>query len=72
MRDLGSEYQEEVQCWEVKGVKSRLLTDLIRLLGTSPSGIGYSLAKAQLIVKDQKYQLINLLCVGFIVFIAIP
>ena len=45
---------------KVKGVKSRLLTDLIRLVGTSPSGIGYSLARAQLIAKDNKYQLIDL------------
>ena len=56
----------------VKGVKSRLLTYLIRLFGTSPSEIGYTIERVEVIVKDNKYQLIDLLCVGFIVFICIP
>ena len=36
---------------KVKGVKSRLLTDLIRLFGTSPSGIGYTIERAEFIAK---------------------
>jgi len=43
----------------VKGLKSRLLTDLIRLLGTSPFGIGYTIERAELTAKDNKYQLID-------------
>ncbi len=43
----------------MKGLKSRLLTDLIRLVGTSRSGIGYTIEKAELIAKDNKYQLID-------------
>ncbi len=50
----------------MKGVKSRLLTYLIRLLGTSRSGIGYTIERAEMIAKDNKYQLIDLLCVDFI------
>ena len=46
-------------CRGVKGVKSRLLTYLIRLVGTNPSGIGYAIESAELIVKDNKYQLID-------------
>jgi hypothetical protein len=38
----------------VKGLKSRLLTDLIRLLGTSPSGIGYTIERGELIAKDNE------------------
>jgi len=38
----------------VKGLKSRLLIDLIRLVGTSPSGIGYSIERVELIAKDSK------------------
>ena len=38
----------------MKGLKSRLLTDLIRLVGASPSGIGYSLARAEVKAKDSK------------------
>ena len=41
-----------------KGIRDTLI-DLIRLLGTSPSGIGYSLERAQLIAKDNRYQLID-------------
>jgi hypothetical protein len=37
----------------------RLLTDLIRFLGTGPSGIGSSLERAEVIAKDNKYQLID-------------
>jgi hypothetical protein len=51
---------------KVKGLKSRLLTDLIRVLGASPSGIGYTIESAELTLKDNKYQLIDLLCVDFI------
>jgi hypothetical protein len=32
---------------------------LIRLLGASPSGIGYSLERAEVTAKDNKYQLID-------------
>ncbi len=39
----------------VKGLKSRLLTDLIRLVGTSPSGRGYTIERADVIAKDNKY-----------------
>jgi hypothetical protein len=46
-------------CVGVKGVKSRLLTYLIRLFGTSPSGIGYTIGRAEVITKDNKYQLID-------------
>ena len=53
----------------MKGLKSRLLTDLIRLVGTSPSGIGYTIEKVEVTAKDNKYQLIDLLCVDFIVVI---
>jgi len=51
-----------------KGIRDTL-ADLIRLVGTSPSGIGYTIERAQVIAKDNKYQLIDLLCVDFIVFI---
>ena len=44
----------------MKGVKSRLLTDLIRTLGASPSGICYSIESAEVTAKDNKYQLIDL------------
>jgi hypothetical protein len=50
---------------KVKGDKSRLLTDLIRLVGRSPSGIGNSFERAEVIAKDNKYQLIASLCVDF-------
>jgi len=50
----------------VKGAKSRSLTDLIRVVGTSLSGIGYTIERAEVIAKDNKYQLIDLLCVDFI------
>ncbi len=53
----------------MKGLKSRLLIDLIRLLGTSPSGRGYTIERAEVTIKDNKYQLIDLLCVDFIVVI---
>ncbi len=69
----------------VKGLKSRLLIDLIRLVGTSPSGIGYTIERAEVVAKDNKYQLIDSftkmlqnaptfgrrasLCVDFTVFI---
>ena len=43
----------------VKGVKSRLLTYVIRLIGTSPSGIGYRIERSEIIAKDNKYQLID-------------
>jgi len=43
----------------VKGLKSRLLTDLIRLVGTSPSGIGCTIERAEVIAKDNKYQLVD-------------
>ena len=43
----------------VKGGKSRLLTYLIRLVGKSPSGIGYTIERAELTPKDNKYQLID-------------
>jgi len=36
-----------------------LLTYLIRLLEKSPSGIGYMIERAELIAKDNKYQLID-------------
>jgi hypothetical protein len=39
---------------KVKGLKSRLLTYLIRLAGTSPSGIGYTIERAGVIAKDNK------------------
>ena len=55
---------------KVKGLKSRLLTDLIRLFGTNPSGIGYTIERAEVIAKDNNYQLIDLLCVDL--FICIP
>ncbi len=44
---------------KVKGLKSRLLIDLIRLFGTNPSGIGYTIERAEVIAKDNKYQLID-------------
>jgi hypothetical protein len=43
----------------VKGLKSRLLTDLIRLPGRSPPGIGYTIERAELTTKDNKYKLID-------------
>ena len=43
----------------MKGLKSRLLTDLIRLLGPSLSGIGYTIERAEVTTKDNKYQLID-------------
>ena len=43
----------------VKGIKSRLLTYLIRLVGASPYGGGYTLERAEVIAKDRKYQLID-------------
>jgi hypothetical protein len=43
----------------VKGLKSRLLTDLIRVLGASLSVIGYTIERAQAIAKDNKYQLMD-------------
>ena len=39
---------------KVKGLKSRLLTDLIRLVGTSLSGIGYTIERAEVTAKDNK------------------
>ncbi len=44
----------------------------VRPVGTSLSGIGYTIERAELIAKDNKYQLIDLLCVDFIVFICMP
>ncbi len=44
---------------KVKGLKSRLLIDLIRLVGRSPPGIGYTIERAELIAKDNKNQLID-------------
>jgi hypothetical protein len=38
----------------VKGLKSRLLKDLIRLLGRSPSEIGYTIERAGVIAKDNE------------------
>ncbi|MEE9503476.1 MAG: hypothetical protein V3V48_15485, partial [Candidatus Aminicenantaceae bacterium] len=35
------------------------MTDLIRLLGTSPSGIGFTIERAEVTAKDNKYQLID-------------
>ncbi len=55
----------------VKGLKSRLLTYLIRLLERSPSEIGYTIERAEVTNKDNKYQLLALLCVDFILFIYI-
>jgi hypothetical protein len=43
----------------VKGLKSRLLTDLIRLLVPSPYGRGYTIERAEVIARDNKYQLID-------------
>ena len=43
----------------VKGLKSQLLTYLIRLVGTNPSGIGYTIERAEVTTKDNKYQLID-------------
>ncbi len=56
----------QFQVMGVKGVKSRLLTDLISLVGTSLSGIGYSIESAEVTAKDNECQLIDLLCVDFI------
>ncbi len=43
----------------MKGLKSRLLTDLIRVLGASLSGICYTIVRAEVISKHNKYQLID-------------
>jgi len=44
---------------KVKGLKSRLLTYFIRLVGTSPSGRGYTIERGEVIAKDNKHQLID-------------
>ena len=50
MKDLGSESE---------GGQISTLDTFVRLVGTSPSGIGYSVERAELIAKDNKYQLID-------------
>jgi hypothetical protein len=60
--DVGSEVTY------MKGLKSRLLTYLIRVLGPSPSGISYTIERAEITAKDNKYQLIDLLCVDLFIW----
>jgi len=52
--------QKKTRKSKCEGGKSQLLIDLIRPVGTNPSGIGYSIERAQVIAKDNNYQLIDL------------
>ncbi len=54
-----------------KGIRDTL-DRFVRLLGTSPSGIGYTIESVEVTTKDNKYQLIDLLCIDSIVFICMP